>query len=970
MIRQAPKRGTVIKTDSLIILTRKGKFDFTMRILYISLLFLFPILSWAQQSRVVTGVVVDTSGAPLRDVYINLISGKDSLTSVSDAKGLFKFDPVKFTEFTVTTNSVGFQNYAKTYLFPTNASTLKINKITLTVKTHELSEVVITSNPVTVKEDTIEYRASAYKVREGAPVEDMLKKLPGVTVDKDGNVTAQGTVVKRVRVNGKDYFGGDVQTATQNLPADIIENVQMIDDYGERANLTGVKEGDPEKILNINIQKGKRKGSFGNGTVGAGTDDRYLVRVSANNFNEDRQISLLGSLNNTNANLFNFNGGGKGGGARGANVGSAERSGSGDGITYSKSLGLNYRDNWGKNITSYGSYSFSGRSNNTVGTSFEQDFNPLNSSTNARSNTSNTNSSNHRLTENIEYKIDSSDYLKVTPYFSYASSNSSGLGVSQTSKISYSTLNNNQSGSNSTTPAFGSDLFYLHRFKKRGRNINITSSIDYSSRDQLRNIQNSYINVDSTLTPPLVTQANQNQAIDNNNNNTTTNIRVSYDEPISKYTALDFSYAWNQSVSKTTRDVDDVDLLTGIKTKNMVQSNNYSYQFVTNRFGVNLHSFTTKYNYLVGIVAQPSNLTGDDIGRNIKTKNTDFNIAPTARFVYNFSRSNNFSVTYGGTSREPSFSQLQPVSDSSNLKNIVTGNPNLHAEFTNRFSIQYNKVGLLTGSSFFSNISFNETQNKIVSSRVNDPRGTGTSTSYLNTNGFNALNGNLSYTKPLANRKFTYTISGAASYDNNISFTDNQKNMGRNWVYTPGARIRLDIPDVVDLDLNGSYNVNTTTTKYTTYTSSTTVNSLTIGLNGKNFFFKDYTLGYDLSKTYNTGYISTVNSNPTLLNLYVEARFLKNHAGTLRFQGYDLFNQNTGISRVVNGTIITDYQNNRLGRYYLLTFNLRLQKFAGKLPFKRNPGERGDRQRNEDDGSGGGRRNGGGGGGGGGRRSF
>ncbi|HUS01920.1 MAG TPA: outer membrane beta-barrel protein, partial [Chitinophagaceae bacterium] len=381
-------------------------------------------------------------------------------------------------------------------------------------------------------------------------------------------------------------------------------------------------------------------------------------------------------------------------------------------------------------------------------------------------------------------------------------------------------------------------------------------------------------------------------------------------------------------------------------------SNDYDYEFVTNRYGISLHTNKKKYNYFVGMVLQPSVLTGMDKGRNITTRNTNFNFAPTARFAYNFSRSHSLNVTYGGSSREPNFTQLQPVSDSSNIKNIVTGNPDLKAEFTNRFSLQYNKVGILTGSSFFANISFDETQNKIVSSRVNQVAGTGRTTTYLNTDGFYGFNGNLSMTQPFLKKKFTATINASGSYDNNISFTDNVKNTGHNWTIRPGARLRIDYQDIIDININGSYTYNKNTTQYPTYKYTSEVKTWSLGLEGKNFFLKDWTIGYDITKLINKGFISTVNTNPTLLNLYLERRFLKNNKGTLRLQGYDLFNQNTGISREVNGTTVTDYQNNRLGRYFMLTFNLRLQKFAGRQ-FQRPAGERMGPRQNREQGGGG-----------------
>jgi hypothetical protein len=931
-------------------------------LLFISVM-LIGLCSFAQ-SKVVSGTILDTTGTPLADAYVKLKSDTDSLTTVTNATGKFRFPAVSATSFVLTVTIIGFETHAQTYAVGNNSGkAFAIEPIKLKVQMNQLTDVVVVaSNPIIIKEDTIEYKASAYAVREGAPVEDVIKKLPGVTVDKDGNVTAQGKAVKRVRVNGKDYFGGDVQTATQNLPADIIDNIQIIDDYGDRANVTGVKDGEPEKILNINIQKGKNKGYFGNANVAAGTKERYSARIAANNFNNDRQISLLASANNVNANTFNFSGGGRGGGARGASFG-GERGGFADGTTYAQSIGLNFRDTWGKKITSYGSYSFSGRTNSTNSTAFQIDNTP---DTSKRLNTSSINnnytkSQNHRITWNVEYKMDTANYLKVTPYFSYSSASSYGSGISQIKRAKLTTDTKSNSESKSSSPSYGTDLMYNHKFSKRGRNFNFSGSFDHSSRTQDRTSLNNYIDTDSLGISRVF---NQNQLTSNNNENNTLNVRGSYSEPISKFSAVEVSYAWNNSMTKSVKDVDDVDIITSEKVRNMRQSNNYDYQFITNRIGLSVHTFKPKYNYTIGIIGQPSSLVGKDIGRNITTTTKNFNYAPNARFVYNFARSHSLTITYGGQSREPGFSQLQPVIDSSNAKSIVIGNPDLRPEFTNRLGLQYNKVGILTGTSLFTNISFDQTLNRIVTSRVNDPAGTGRTISYLNTNGFYGLNGNASYSRPFLNKKLTATVSTSASYDNNISFTDNYKNKGYNWSIRPGARIRLDIQDIIDIDVNGSFTANKAVTRYTSTntTISTEVQSTNIGINGKNFFFKDLTLGYDLSKTINTGYASNVNANPTLLNVYVEYRFLKNNKATVRLQGFDMFNESTGISREVNGDIIRDVQNNRLGQYFLLSFNLRLQKFSGSRPNR----EQGDGERREMRGGDGQR----GGGNGGPRRNF
>ncbi|HEY1022595.1 MAG TPA: outer membrane beta-barrel protein, partial [Flavisolibacter sp.] len=299
------------------------------------------------------------------------------------------------------------------------------------------------------------------------------------------------------------------------------------------------------------------------------------------------------------------------------------------------------------------------------------------------------------------------------------------------------------------------------------------------------------------------------------------------------------------------------------------------------------------------------------------------------RLVYNFARNHSLTATVDGSSREPGFLQLQPVADSSNLNNIVVGNPNLVNEFTNRYSLRYNKFNSKEGSSLFITLSHDRTDDKIVSSRYNNPSGTGRTTTYENTDGFYGYDGNASFTKPFSNRKYVAGISFAASFDNNISFTDGQKNKGSNWNLRPGASFRIDLDEHVDVTFRANYTAYQTTTRYQTSTRTTKAQTLNYGVNGKNYV-GDFTLGYDFYKLINYGFSGSVASNPSILNLFMEYRFLKAKKLTLRLQGFDLFNRNTGIVRNVNETTITDSRTNRLGRYFLLTANVRLSTFAGR----------------------------------------
>ncbi|RFZ94719.1 TonB-dependent receptor [Mucilaginibacter conchicola] len=913
---------------------------------YLLLLLLIPFIAlkgYAQQQspRAVTGTVADSLGAA-PGVTIRLKTSTDSAATTSDANGKFTFPTVSSKNFSITVSGIGYQAITRKYVMDNNTGPVVLDPIKLKLQLNFLQAVnIIAINPITIKEDTIEYKASAYKVREGSPVEDVLKKLPGVSVDKDGNVTAHGKQVTKVRVNGKDYFSGDVQTATKNLPADIIENIQVIDDYGDQANLTGIKTGDPEKILNITIQPGKRTGHFGQASVGVGNQERYEARISANTFKEDRQLSALGTWNNTNNNSFNLGsqGGGGGRGGRGGGGGSTGGVSTANGVTTNRSLGFNYRDDWSKKVTAYGSYSFADRDRLISSTSQTQNLFQSGALLNDDNTVGRNNTINHRFDFNIEYKIDTANYLKINPNFSYSSSSDNTTDIFTNTRNGKIISGNELALTNSTSPSGGVSVLYNHKFKKKGRNFSINTGISLSKSDQELNDQYT-TKQDSVITPLF-------QQINTDNKTSRVNVNVSYIEPLGKTTFLEGNYTFNRSNTDNNRYNYRIDPETGAQTYIDSLSTLYNYQFTTNKFGLNLRGIKTKYNYTIGMAVQPATLSGQS--HNFSTSTNTFNYIPTARFIYNFKRNHSLSFNYTGSNNQPSFTQLQLQPDFSNPQNRIYGNPDLKPEFSNNIALRYNQFDIASGNSLFANLSFNSTQNKIVTN-TQPITGTGLDTTrfiqetrYLNTSGFYSANGNYSFSKPFANRKFTATLSGGAGFNNNINFIEGQRNEGKNWVFNQGAKLRIDIDSLMDTEVSGNYSINST--RYSLPSSiNTDAKTWTLGLDGRSYFFKDIVLGYNLTQTINHGFSATVKANPTLLSTYVEYQFMKNHLAALRFQAFDLFNQNTGVSRVVSGNQIIDTRSNRLGRYFMVSFSMRLQKFAGRQGGRGNFGGGGGRR--------------------------
>jgi len=900
---------------------------------------------YAQTGRQVSGVVKDSTGAALPMATVKLLTVKDSSIVVANADGKFIFSSVEVSQFSLLVSSLGYQAVKRRYTLIPGSTTAKLDPIILKSDTISLKGVTVTSAAVKIKEDTVEYNAAAYKVCLGAAIEDALKKMPGLEVGRDGSISAQGKQVSKVQLNGKDYMAGDVKSLTRNLPADLVQNVQVIDDHGDQARLTGVKTGESQKVLNINIRKDKNYGYFAQGTVGGGHDaipgaegtseaGRYAASTNLFNFRGKRQVTLSGDLNNTNTSLFDFNSGRKGPDLFGDKQ---------NGITTARAAGLNYRDDWSKKLTAYGSYSIADNSMYTSSTMIRDNLSGQLPSTQNSSSTKSNRNLNHRFNFNIEYKPDTLNYFKFIPAFSYVGvrSNETFAGKLQAGNSPRTVISdyNGNLDAKSSSPNFGLNVLYNHRFHKRGRNFSVLLTGGTTTDDQYENPVYNYLA--GRAGAPV------NQLINSHSRTDSAGASISYLEPIGKKSYLEFNYNY-YNASTTAERLTDTVTASGAVNRDPDLSNDYAFKFLTNRFGANYRVAEKKYNFTLGIAAQPAWLEGSSL-INAPVRHTTFNLSPVLRYVYNFNDLQALAFNFQGAGSSPAYHQLQPVIDFSNASYPVQGNPDLLPEFNNTFQIRYNKFGDGTGRTFFSTLSFTQTDHKIVVNTVNypgnyiaDPKLAGAIlTNYRNASGFYNASAYYVLVGAWARRKYTWFFNGRISYNNNISYlTDvldslgtnriSQKNTAKNLVLNQGARLRVDIAEAVDAEVNANYLISHSSNSVTHANLNNNFQTITLGTNGKFYFFKHWTLGYTYSKAINEGYQGA--TNPNLLDTYLERYFLKNNAATVRFSAYDLFNENTGFTSTQSAYAITQTNVNRLGRYYLLTFMLRLQKFAGKAP--------------------------------------
>jgi outer membrane receptor protein involved in Fe transport len=768
-----------------------------------------PVAPPLAVSRDVSGIVKDESGQTVIGATIILKSKTDTISVATNEDGVFIIKGVKQNTFNVTVNSVGLKPFVQKYAFSDTKKNIVLDPITLKTDAKELALVTINGTPsITYKTDTVEYRASDYKVRENATVDELLKKMEGMEVGTDGSLTHQGQEVVRAKLNGKEYSGGSVAQAIQNLPADIVEKIQIVDDYGDQAARTGVKEGDPSKVLNITTRADRSVGNTARLTGQYGSAGRYNAQLFAQRINANQQLGIIGNLRNTVLGVASsgLQGGATNDGGGGTAVGNNARGGGGGGggngasggTTRSGSPSFNYRDQWSKSIQAIGSYAYSFRDNNALNDSYGTTT-ATNGTFISKSNSDN-NTRSHNLRYEMDINLDSTNYLQLTPNYSY--SNTSSFNSSFRDAVNHypatakdtarfeHRIDNGTNSTVNTSTNYGLTAFYLHLFKKPKRNFSAQLALTHSSSDA-NGEQNTRFNYysDSTTSkrlPKLDSIAHNITTRHNTNTNYTAT--MTYVEPLSTLSLMEFSGSWSRRVNSVTSYLDQVDTLGAVKRAPQYSSV-YNYNVTDMRLTVNYRYSGTKLNLSLGAAAVPFYMDGTKlnaaIGTNASTSLSYFRLIPAFRLAYSWSRTERFTLNYNGRNQEPDFTQIQPFTDISNPLRVVVGNPNLKPSFTNSLSAQYNNY--FANSKF--NLSFSVTassiNNSISQNTINGVSSTSgraiTEVHYVNLDGAKTVVGRYNISKQSNNRAVNLALNGNITYSFTPLMVDNKLYQQTNW---------------------------------------------------------------------------------------------------------------------------------------------------------------------------------------------
>jgi hypothetical protein len=923
------------------------------------------------QGEVSGNIYTSTDSIGIQGVRVSLIQLPDSNRTgrITDTQGFFRFRDTQAGEYLLEIQMTDYARYRKPLRVSGEKQSLGIFYID--PKAFTIAEVSIQAERAMAQQngDTTAYNATAFTTNPDANAEDLVAKMPGVVV-QNGQVQAQGETVQQVLVDGKPFFGNDPTAALRNLPAQVVDKIQVFDQQSEQAQLTGFDDGNTTKTINIVTKPEMRNGVFGTLYAGYGygdneTTDSYDPRYSAggslNYFEEKRRLSVLGMTNNINKQNFaaedllgvasssgrRGGGGGRGGWGR-SDVGNFLVNESG-GITNTNSGGFNYSDEWGEKIEVSGSYFFNLSSNVADKLVNQQYFsNESTGQVYTESETSESRNLNHRLNLRLEYKINDNNTLVFRPRLTLQQNagNTQSTGATSLGELLLND-SDNLFESDLTGMQTSGTVSWRKRFEAQGRSLSVNLSPSYS-RNNGENLLLSNLNYYSQ--PASFDSLNQSGTLFNERWSLRGNVR--YTEPIGFRTMLQTFYSYDPQRQRSNQATYAYDIETDTYTDlDTLLSNNFENTFSAHEAGAGIMFRSGKIFSLARVGFQRSTLYNETLFPQAGTVDRVFyNVLPFAIFRYRISKEKNLFALYRSSTNPPSVSQLQEVVDNSNPLQLSTGNAELGQDFQNRLMVRYNSTNTKTNSVLFAMISGVYTHNYIGQSNFQArrdtlfenglflPRGAQLSRP-VNLDHYVNLRSFLTYGKFLQTIKTNLNLSLSGNYTRTPSLINERLNYAQN--FTTGITLVMssNISENVDFTIssttNGSLVTNTLRTsldnRYLNQVSRVKLNLISPG----GTVFRSG-LDHQLYR----GVFSEFNTDYWLWTVSVAQKLFKDRQGEISLSMFDVLRQNNSIQRNVTDFYIEDLQTAVLQRYLLLTFTYQIRQFKGGATMPTAPEQR------------------------------
>ena len=882
----------------------------------------------AQQFPVQGSIKDSTTQEALIGVTLTLTHQNDSSfkkLNITDIEGNFTFSGIAPGGYELTATYVGYAN--KTRAVQVNDQSVQLGNIYLTPNTQFLEGVVIEGELLQTVQlgDTTQFNADAFKTAPDASAQDLVEKMPGIVM-QDGKIQAQGEDVQQILIDGKPFFGTDVNAALQSLPSEVIASIQVFDKLSDKAELSGFDDGERIKTINIITKPNRRKGQFGKLSAGYGTNDRYLLGASINLFNDDRRITVTGLSNNINT--LNFS----------ADPNNQGESRTQNGIIKTNALGLNISDEWGENMEVSGSYFFNRRQFQGNQERVRDFVLPTDSGQVYTEDSYNNNiNTDHRFNMRFDYDINERNRLLIRPNVSLKHNDNNNYFLGRTNTDN-GPLNQTENTSSANNLDYDIDnrIYYSHRFSKPGRTFMVNVNTGYHTNDN-----ESYQYADNFF----YESEDNNKILDQYSTLDRTGFswesNASYTEPVGKNGQAEIEYKVGNRINDSDKlTYDFIEETGGYNRLDTALSNTFNNNYVTQEAEIGYQYQKEKLKVQVEGEYQLATLQNEQIfPRAFDMERTFESILPSVRIDYELSESKSIEFNYRTWTNAPSIDQLQDVIDNSNPLQLRTGNPDLDQSYQSWIRARYRTNNPETNRSLYASISSSFVKDYITNGtfiadapiELNDglvlEKGSQL-TQPVNVDGYWNFSSYFSYGQPIDLIKSNFNVRGGVNYSERPGLINEEVNQANSSNFRLGVSLSSNISEKIDFNIStrSSYNI--------------VENSLRPALNN-NYFNQTTRLSYqwilwegfvyrtNLNHEVNSGLSAGYDNNFLLLNMSIGKKMFKDQQGEISLNVYDLLKQNNNIRRNITDLYIEDVQSAVLQRYFMLTLTYNIRHFSG-----------------------------------------
>lgn len=898
---------------------------------YLSIaLFLISYLPLKAQYSI-EGQLINAQEEKLYGATIVLLNAADSTMfafGVSNDDGKFKLTDVDKGKFILQLSYLGYSTlYEDLEVLDDSPNRIDIGILTLSESHETLNEVTIKAEhiPMGIRGDTISYNAAAFKTREGATVEDLLKKLPGIEVDRAGGIKAQGEDVENVLVDGKEFFGDDPLIATKNLEAEAIDKVEVFDKLSEIAEFTGIEDGQDEKTINLKLKEDHKKGGFGNINIQGGTKDSWLGKLNYNRFSPVMQASVIASGNSINEQAFSFNEyisfmGGLGnaiaaGGFNQFNNGFISNN-TPEGLSKNYSIGTNLNYDISNKLQFFSNYFYNRIDKDLLKTTTGENFTTDRIFTSRDTNAVTNNKQNHRLNTKLIYKINPFNEIVFRNNFQGIFDNSNQSNETTNLEMgSLLSLTNANTDNDRDQKGIESHLQFKKKFSKKGRNW--INSLSYKQANTTENatIQNEFyfINTEALI--------NQDQAYLNKQKEF--DLKSNYTEPLGKKTYLGLSYNLYKGTERPIKDFFDIYGQNKILNEDL--SSIYDKSLAYNQWGISIRKNTKKVKLYTGLSFQLTTLDGI-INDGAERINRQFkHLLPAMTLTYKVGRSKNLDLNYNTRINAPSLNQLMPLANNSDPNFLFLGNPNLIPEYSHNWSLSFNAYDQFSGTSFFTYLNVNFTENRIVN-QVEYLNNLTSVVTPINSDHFLSGNASASFSSPIRKLKINTKISANLNYANYNSYINEINNrVGENQI---NLSFKVDNRKKKYLDIGAGFRLNYNSRSYSINNEfNQSFLNYDLFIEGDIFLTKTTTFSSSFDYKKYSGEFFSSGRNFSLWHAELSQQIAKGK-WTVSIIARDILNENIGFSRYGSNNSLNESFYNTLSRYFMLGLKYKLGRKA------------------------------------------